>query len=69
MKRPLWRSRTTSLNGEYGREADIRPECVSGPIPADAVTTSASGLDPDISPEYALAQAAAVAEARDLPED
>jgi hypothetical protein len=25
------------------RKADIRPECVSGPIPANAVTTSASG--------------------------
>ena len=41
----------------------------TGPIPADAVTTSASGLDPDISPENALAQVAAVAKARSLPED
>ncbi len=32
--------------------------------PIDAVTTSASGLDPDISPENALAQAARVAAAR-----
>jgi potassium-transporting ATPase KdpC subunit len=40
-----------------------------GPIPADAVTTSASGLDPDISPAYALAQVPAVAKARGLPED
>ncbi|MFZ1964765.1 MAG: potassium-transporting ATPase subunit KdpC [Roseiarcus sp.] len=40
-----------------------------GPIPADAVTTSASGLDPDISPENAFAQVAAVAKARSLPED
>jgi potassium-transporting ATPase KdpC subunit len=42
---------------------------VTSPIPADAVTASASGLDPDISPEYALAQVAAVAKARNLPED
>ena len=28
-----------------------------GPVPADAVTTSASGLDPDISPAFAEAQA------------
>jgi K+-transporting ATPase ATPase C chain len=41
----------------------------TGPIPADSVTTSASGLDPHISPENALAQIAAVAKARNLPED
>ena len=35
-----------------------------GPIPADLLTTSASGLDPDISPASALAQAPRVAEAR-----
>ena len=35
----------------------------SAPIPADAVTTSASGLDPDISPANARAQVAAVAKA------
>jgi K+-transporting ATPase ATPase C chain len=41
----------------------------AGPVPADAVTTSASGLDPDVSPETALAQVASVAKARGLPED
>jgi K+-transporting ATPase ATPase C chain len=35
-----------------------------GPIPSDLVTTSASGLDPDISPASALAQAPRVAAAR-----
>jgi len=39
----------------------------TGPVPADAVTTSASGLDPDISPAYALAQVAGVAAARGAP--
>ena len=34
------------------------------PIPADLLTTSASGLDPDLSPASALAQAPRVAEAR-----
>lgn len=38
-----------------------------GPIPADLLTTSDSGLDPDISPDAALAQAARVAQARHLP--
>lgn len=37
------------------------------PIPADAVTASASGLDPDISPANAKMQAARVAEARRIP--
>ena len=40
-----------------------------GPIPADSVTTSASGLDPHISPENALAQVPTVAKSRGVPED
>src|SRR5579875_2325434 len=36
------------------------------PLPADAVSTSASGLDPDISPAYAYLQVARVAHARGL---
>lgn len=38
-------------------------------VPADALTASASGLDPQISPAYALLQVRRVAEARDMRED
>ena len=39
----------------------------TGPIPADLVTSSGSGLDPDISPASAEAQAARIATARGVP--
>lgn len=45
----------------------IRASTGHDEVPADAVTTSGSGLDPDISPGYALLQADRVARARGVP--
>jgi K+-transporting ATPase ATPase C chain len=50
-----------AIEGEFGAgRIDV--------VAADAVTTSASGLDPHISPQFALAQVPAVATARNLSE-
>ncbi len=47
--------------------ATLQAENPGVPIPADLVTTSASGLDPDISPEAAYFQAPRIARERQLP--
>jgi len=56
------RDRAAAYREENGLAAEA-------PVPVDAVTASASGLDPDISPANALIQAGRVAKARNLTED
>jgi K+-transporting ATPase ATPase C chain len=54
------------IQGDIDKLAAANP---GTPVPIDMVTTSASGLDPDITPDNAYYQAAGVAKARSLSED
>lgn len=48
--------------------ARLKTENATGAIPADAVTASASGLDPHVSPQYAALQISRIAKARGVKE-
>jgi potassium-transporting ATPase KdpC subunit len=52
-----------------GELEKLKQENASTPVPVDLVTTSASGLDPHISPAAAFFQVPRVAKARHMPED
>jgi potassium-transporting ATPase KdpC subunit len=61
---------SNALNDRIKDDVDrLKAENPALPVPVDLVTTSASGLDPDISPEAALFQVPRVAKTRNLPED
>ena len=59
---------SAKLIGEIRERAEALGATGDAPAPVDLVTASASGLDPDISPEAALFQVQRVAHARSLPE-
>lgn len=63
---PTSKALSDRVNGDYTK---LHAENSSMPVPVDLVTTSGSGLDPDISPEAAAFQAARVAKARNLTAD
>src|SRR6476646_1587021 len=59
-----------ALNDRIKEDVDrLKAENPAAEVPVDVVTTSASGLDPDISPQAALFQVPRVARARHMTED
>ncbi len=63
---PTSKALAERLNGDVSK---LKAENPTQPVPVDLVTTSASGLDPEISPEAARFQVPRVAKARGLPEE
>ena len=65
----LAQSSKTLVDRIQGSIDKLSAENPGKPVPIDLVTTSASGLDPDITPDAAIFQAPRVAKARGIPED
>jgi potassium-transporting ATPase KdpC subunit len=63
---PTSKALSDRINGDY---AKLHAENPNMPVPVDLVTTSGSGLDPDISPEAAAFQVPRIAKARNLTGD
>ncbi|MDJ0276604.1 potassium-transporting ATPase subunit KdpC [Sphingomonas sp. 2R-10] len=61
---PTSRALVDRVTGDVER---ARAQGVTGPLPADLVTASGSGLDPDLSPASAQAQVARIARVRGIP--
>lgn len=66
---PTSKALAKRVSAEAARLAEENPGLRPGHIPADMATTSASGLDPDISLANADAQVARIAQARGMSED
>ena len=62
---PTAKSLIERIQGDIDK---LKAENPNTPVPVDLVTTSASGLDPDITPAAALFQVPRIAKARGLPE-
>lgn len=65
----LAQSNTKLVQRIQGDIDKLAAENPGRPVPIDAITTSGSGLDPDITPDNAFFQAQRIAKARNLSED
>jgi potassium-transporting ATPase KdpC subunit len=61
---PISKALQDRLTADRAALDQAQPELAGKPLPADMLTASASGLDPDITPANALLQVARVAKAR-----
>jgi len=61
---PTSRALSERLQADRKALEEAQPELAGRPLPADMLTSSASGLDPDITPDNAALQAVRVARSR-----